>query len=80
MFGPFVGYSLGIAMKRSDFDAVIVGAGPAGSVCAMELARLGRAVLLVERENFPRYKVCGGCLSAASVEILESLGLSSLHD
>lgn len=46
-----------------DYDVVIVGAGPAGSATAIELARAGRRVLLVDRQRFPRPKVCGGCLS-----------------
>jgi len=40
-------------------DVVVVGAGPAGSLAAAELARLGREVLLVDRGRFPRDKVCG---------------------
>lgn len=49
--------------RSIDFDIVIVGAGPAGSATAIELARGGRRVLLVDRQSFPRPKVCGGCLS-----------------
>jgi geranylgeranyl reductase family protein len=45
-------------MKR--FDAVVVGAGPAGSVCAFRLASAGASVLLVDRARFPRDKPCGG--------------------
>src|SRR5262249_23647918 len=44
------------------WDAVVVGAGPAGALAARELARLGAAVLLVDRATFPRWKVCGCCL------------------
>lgn len=43
-----------------DFDAIVVGAGPAGSTAARELAAGGARVLLVDRANFPRYKACGG--------------------
>lgn len=46
-----------------DYDVVIVGAGPAGSATAIALARAGRRVLLVDKQRFPRPKVCGGCLS-----------------
>ena len=38
------------------YDTIIVGAGPAGSVLAYELARQGASTLLVDREPFPRYK------------------------
>src|SRR5215469_17839600 len=42
-------------------DAVVVGAGPAGSAAALELARAGRDVVMVERGPFPGAKnVCGG--------------------
>jgi geranylgeranyl reductase family protein len=46
------------------YDAIVVGGGPAGASAAYEIAAAGRAVLLLERERFPRYKVCGGGLSA----------------
>jgi len=42
------------------FDAVVVGAGPAGAVAAMVLAAAGRSVALLDRERLPRYKACGG--------------------
>ena len=45
------------------YDAIVVGAGPAGATAARELARAGRAVLLLERERLPRHKPCGGALS-----------------
>lgn len=51
-------------MKTSTYDAIVLGGGPAGASAAYEIAAAGRAVLLLERERFPRYKVCGGGLSA----------------
>jgi flavin-dependent dehydrogenase len=56
-------------------DVLVIGAGPAGSVTARELARRGRRVLLVDRATFPRAKVCGCCLNGAAVGTLERLGL-----
>lgn len=44
----------------ADFDAIVVGAGPAGSTAARELAAGGARVLVVDRAEFPRYKACGG--------------------
>src|SRR5690606_26932561 len=38
----------------SCFDVAIVGAGPAGSACAYHLSRLGRSVILIEKDKFPR--------------------------
>jgi len=57
------------------WDALVIGAGPAGSVTARELARRGRRVLLVDKATFPRAKVCGCCLNGAAIETLERLGL-----
>lgn len=45
--------------KMNVRDALIVGAGPAGAVCAAYLARAGLDVLLIDKEMFPRNKVCG---------------------
>lgn len=49
---------------------MIVGAGPAGSFSAYQLAKSGRDVLVVEKSVFPRDKVCGGALSIRAQEIL----------
>ena len=57
------------------WDAVVVGAGPAGAVAARELARRGAAVLLVDKARFPRPKVCGCCLNGAAVAALKGIGL-----
>ena len=63
---------------RDIWDAVVIGAGPAGSAAAMLLAKAGAAVLLVEKAQFPREKVCGCCVNQAAAGMLESLGLGSL--
>ena len=47
-------------MSEYDFDVIIVGAGPAGSTAAHDLAKSGAKVLLLDKEKFPRYKACGG--------------------
>ena len=50
-------------MVKYDADVIIVGAGPAGSLAAYELATRGVRVLILEKALFPRYKVCGGGLT-----------------
>jgi geranylgeranyl reductase family protein len=52
-----------IALNTSRYDVVVVGAGPAGSSAAYTLARNGFKVALVERNTFPRDKLCGGLLT-----------------
>ena len=58
------------------FDVAIVGGGPAGSSCAAFCASAGLRTLLIEREKFPREKVCGDCLNPACWPILRRLDLA----
>lgn len=60
------------------WDAVVVGAGPAGAMSAHELACRGLSVLLVDRASFPRWKVCGCCLNTHALAILRAAGLGDL--
>ncbi|MCZ6706449.1 MAG: FAD-dependent oxidoreductase, partial [Chloroflexi bacterium] len=58
----------------SDFDVVVVGAGPAGSTAARELAAQSARVLLIDRAVFPRDKPCGGgVLLSATTDLPFSL-------
>ena len=58
------------------FDVAIVGGGPAGSSCAAFCALAGLRTLVLEREKFPREKVCGDCLNPSCWPGLERLGLA----
>ena len=60
---------------QTNFDAIIIGAGPAGSTAAILLARAGWSVALVEKQCFPRRKVCGECIAASNFPLLEALGI-----
>lgn len=65
---------------RSIFDAVIVGAGPAGSSAAILLAQAGWSVALVEKQRFPRRKVCGECIAASNLPLIDALGIGPVFD
>ncbi|MGE3512440.1 MAG: NAD(P)/FAD-dependent oxidoreductase [Vicinamibacterales bacterium] len=56
-------------------DVLIVGAGPAGSVAAIHLARAGVRVRLVDRTRFPRPKLCGDSINPGAASLLLGLGL-----
>jgi flavin-dependent dehydrogenase len=58
------------------YDCVIIGAGPAGSVAALQLARAGLQVLLADAMTFPRPKVCGCCLNVDAWSVASQLGLA----
>jgi len=53
------------------FDAIIIGAGPAGAVCGLRLARGGMRVLLLDKARFPRSKPCGGGFSQKAVSLFD---------
>jgi len=57
------------------FDVAIVGGGPAGSSCAAFCATAGLQSLIIDREKFPREKVCGDCLNPSCWPILKRLEL-----
>jgi len=58
------------------YDAVVVGAGPAGSVAATVLARGGARVALVDKAEFPRDKACGDLIGPRGVQVLDDLGVT----
>ena len=62
------------------FDVAILGAGPAGSCAAIAAARTGARVLLIDRAQFPRDKVCGCCLAPAGVETLRAIDAGHVLD
>ncbi len=62
------------------YDVAVIGAGPAGGAAAIELARAGTSVLLLEKSAFSRHKVCGEFLSPEVAGILGELGCGKLLD
>jgi flavin-dependent dehydrogenase len=60
-------------LEVAQYDLIVVGAGPAGSACAITAARTGARVLLLDKDRFPRQKVCGEFVSPESLELLHGL-------
>ncbi|MDQ3577772.1 MAG: geranylgeranyl reductase family protein [Actinomycetota bacterium] len=74
--------STSISRRRAGEDAevIVVGAGPAGSTAATYLARAGLDVLLLEKSEFPREKVCGDGLTPRGVKQLIDLGIDTREE
>jgi geranylgeranyl reductase family protein len=58
------------------FDVLVVGAGPAGSIAALVLARAGARVALLDKARFPRDKACGDLVGPRGLQVLADLGLA----
>ncbi len=58
---------------QTHFDVIVVGAGPAGSTCALALKKSGLQVLLLEKETFPRDKICGDAVSSTTKRVLRQI-------
>lgn len=72
-------YVIGVeTLTDTLWDAVVLGAGPAGALAARTLALRGKAVLLIDKQQFPRGKVCGCCLNASALRTLSASGLAHL--
>ncbi len=61
-------------MHKGQSDVLVIGAGPAGSAAATILGGAGVDVVMVDREKFPRDKVCGDAVSNGAMDLLEELG------
>lgn len=59
--------------RNNSFDAIVIGAGPAGSTAAYLLASNGFKVLILDKSAFPRNKLCGGLLTWKTVRLIESI-------
>jgi menaquinone-9 beta-reductase len=62
-------------VRRTRFDVLVVGSGPAGSVAALVLARGGARVALVDKATFPREKACGDMVGPRGLHLLAELDL-----
>jgi menaquinone-9 beta-reductase len=61
-------------MRPSRYDVAVVGGGPAGAATAWSLARRGARVVVLDRERFPREKVCGDFVEPRGLRIIERMG------
>ena len=64
------------SMASERYDVVVIGAGIAGSLAGLFCARSGFRTLIVERQLFPRHKVCGCCINGRALAILNDAGLA----
>lgn len=62
-----------VLQRKTDFDVLIVGAGPSGSTAAFFSAKSGLNVGLFDKKKFPRSKPCGDAWCAPALDILEEM-------
>src|SRR5258706_11056746 len=74
---PLLPCATGRQSRAMTYDAIVIGAGPAGSTAARLLAQAGWSVALVEKTPFPRRKVCGEFLSATSLPLVQDGGIGA---
>lgn len=63
-----------------NYDVVIIGAGPAGSGCALALRNSGLKVALIDKEKFPRNKTCGDAIPGPALKYLKEILQESLTE
>lgn len=65
-------------MINQPWDAIVIGAGPAGALAAYQLAAAGKRIIMLDKAHFPRAKVCGCCINQAAERVLQRAGLQHL--
>lgn len=75
LFEPEIKNTSSQLKERSIYDVCVVGAGPAGSTCAYYLAKHHLNVIMIDKEKFPRDKVCGNQVNPQAQVILSDIGV-----
>jgi geranylgeranyl reductase family protein len=69
-----------ISMAKHEFDLLIAGAGPAGCTLALNLAPKGYRIGIIEKDVFPRHKICGDALSGKVLSVMKRIPGSVYED
>lgn len=59
--------------EAADYDIIVVGAGPAGSTAGYLFTKLGLSVLIIDKDKFPRKKLCGGMITLKTLQLLKEI-------
>ncbi|MBN2639336.1 MAG: FAD-dependent oxidoreductase [Bacteroidales bacterium] len=65
---------------NKDFDVAIIGAGSAGTSCALALRNSGLKVALIDKSRFPRNKTCGDAVPGATLKYLKEISTESYDE
>ncbi len=60
-------------MVEENYDLAILGGGPAGTACALSLKESGLRIALIEKQEFPKDKVCGDSIPGEAIQILKNI-------
>ena len=66
--------------KSKIFDVIIVGGGLAGLTNAIHLSKVNQNVLLIEKNSYPKHKVCGEYISNEVIPYLNFLGIDPIKE
>jgi len=64
-----------LPLREGCYDALVIGAGPAGTCAAFYLAQKGYKVVMIERKEFPREKICGDAVTTIAQKHIRALGI-----
>ena len=62
-------------LREGCYDALVIGAGPSGTCAAFYLAQKGYKVIMIERKEFPREKICGDAITTIAQKHIRALGI-----